>query len=578
MLYRIRSIEWESGMEIRGNETSFTVTSLSRGAMYHFRLVLAGDRGVVLTTQGETVSENKATNVAAIPDYERGALNISWKPAKSVADPPARQQVRVQRLGEGVQDWEVVEEGALLPSTVDRLQVTTLVPFTFFRVRVDTIFANVWGVMASLPTSAVQTPPASPEVVRGLRVVNTSESTLSISWQPLTGAQKGGNVDVQIEYIVEVVATSSGTDLTLLQDFAAQFPDRDPIRIKGAHVASFTMLGLPKFTTFEIRISAANSAGKVSPASSIVSGSTLATAPRELSAPDVSYAGGSIVLSWDALLDRQSAGGKMVSFYRIFQRRQDEAVFSAIHDEATASGAGNRARVAVNISGTAAGYAYYFKVAAVSGESQGPLSPPSQRVVSPIMPTMLAPTVEISYPTHGMSATASLSWPPADASFATQGYAVAMQDLSIGPDAPFDAGRHVMGLEHTILNLTLGKLFAFRLEALSDVNGFRSRVSDAVTVETRDLQAPTSVRLEVYGRGLKVDWTPPLQNQDTQSYQILRVDHTGTIDMFAAESHQTSLVIPSASVDVGATYRAAVQTRFFGGLGSRVSLWSDQVT
>ena len=93
---------------------------------------------------------------------------------------------------------------------------------------------------------------------------------------------------MQIEYIVEVVATSSGTDPTLLQDFAAQFPHRDvraldAYRIKGAHVASFTMLSLPKSITFEIRTSAAKSAGKVSPASSIVSGSTwaLSTAPQD---------------------------------------------------------------------------------------------------------------------------------------------------------------------------------------------------------------------------------------------------------------------------------------------------------
>jgi len=571
------SSDWESGKEIKGNETTFIVESLSRGVMYHFRLVLAGgSRGLVLTTSGETVSEDKATNVEATPDYESGSLNIRWKPATARPTPPFRQQVRVLRVGEGATDWQIVEEGALIANTADTLQVTSLAPFTSFLVRVDSIFADERGVMPSLATAAVQTPPAFPAAVSGLRVLNSSTSTLTIAWQPLSGAQKGGGADMQIEYVVEVVASSSFTDT--VADFAAQFPDPDPIRIKGVDASSLTLLGLPKYTTFEVRISAANAAGLVSPPSSIVSGNTLATAPRRLSAPDVSYVAGQLVLSWEALLERQAAGGKMVSVYRIFQRRQDENSFSAIEDVPQTPEAMRRARISANISGTSPGYSYYFKVAAVSHDSQGELSEASVRAVSPLLPTMATPTVQLTYPAQLGSATALLTWPAASASFASRGYAVMMQDLSIGPDAPLDAGWQVKGLNHTIVNLTLGKLFAFRVQALSDVDSIRSHISDAAVVETRDLEAPTSVRLSVYGPGLLVEWTPPLRAGSVASYQILRVDDSGSITMLSAGSLDTSLVIGREAVDVGARYRVAVQTRFVGGLGSRVSLWSDQVS
>jgi len=33
-------------MEIRGNETRFTVVNLDAGVLYHFRLILAGGRGL----------------------------------------------------------------------------------------------------------------------------------------------------------------------------------------------------------------------------------------------------------------------------------------------------------------------------------------------------------------------------------------------------------------------------------------------------------------------------------------------------------------------------------------------------
>ena len=46
----------------------------------------------------------------------------------------------------------------------------------------------------------------------------------------------------------------------------------------------------------------------------------------------------------------------------------------------------------------------------------------------------------------------------------------------------YDTGVQVNGLNHTILNLTLGKLFAFRVQALSQVATLRSNYSDLVQV------------------------------------------------------------------------------------------------
>ena len=43
-----RILEWVSGIEIRGNETSFQVGELSTGVLYHFRLTVAGGRSTGL--------------------------------------------------------------------------------------------------------------------------------------------------------------------------------------------------------------------------------------------------------------------------------------------------------------------------------------------------------------------------------------------------------------------------------------------------------------------------------------------------------------------------------------------------
>jgi hypothetical protein len=78
------------------------------------------------------------------------------------------------------------------------------------------------------------------------------------------------------------------------------------------------LLALPKYTVFEIRISAANSAGRVSAVSSIISASTLANPPNPLPPPAISHMGGALVLSWHALLDLQEAGGMRNKHYCLY--------------------------------------------------------------------------------------------------------------------------------------------------------------------------------------------------------------------------------------------------------------------
>jgi len=67
--------DWTSGMGIKGNETTVTVDSLSCGFMHHFRLVLAGGSGLMLTTSGET--EN-CTEAIQTPTGALRAAPNSW--------------------------------------------------------------------------------------------------------------------------------------------------------------------------------------------------------------------------------------------------------------------------------------------------------------------------------------------------------------------------------------------------------------------------------------------------------------------------------------------------------------------
>ncbi|MGB1594664.1 MAG: fibronectin type III domain-containing protein [Promethearchaeia archaeon] len=327
-----------------------------------------------------------------------------------------------------------------------------------------------------------------PVRVKDLRVVNASSSSIRFAWSPLMGSDKGGGGDMQVEYIVEVVSTEREGS-----GFAMSFPDMDPFRVENA---ALELRALPANMLFQVRVSAANSAALVGPASAIVSGRTLPTLAQAVAAPDFEYSEGKLTLSWQSLADQQAAGGMPIDSFRIYQRRRDETAFSAIL-EVPGNGVFN-SMIKANISSTSAGYSYEYRVSVVTGAGEGPLSPASPPVVSPLLPPMPSPTVVLTYPADGLSATAFVSWPPAAAGFAARGFVVSLQDRFVGPDTPFDPGIQVLHRNLTFANLTLGKLYAVRVQALSSQPGIRSEVSDAVVFETRDISVPTSVRLSVY--------------------------------------------------------------------------------
>ena len=148
--------DWATGMEIKGNETDLQVTELSSGVMYIFILRVAGERGVMLTTHGETLSQHKATNLVAYTGNVSGSLHLQWTQASTGTSPPFRQQVLVQRV-ETVA-WEVTEEGALLSSAVSTLYIASLMPYTRYLVRVDSLFADERATSSSRASLPARTP------------------------------------------------------------------------------------------------------------------------------------------------------------------------------------------------------------------------------------------------------------------------------------------------------------------------------------------------------------------------------------------------------------------------------------
>ena len=126
--------------------------------MYIFILRVAGERGVMLTTHGETLSQHKATNLIAYAGNVSGSLHLQWKQASAGTSPPFRQQVLVERVLGEYTKWEVTEEGALLSSAVSTLYIASLMPYTRYLVRVDSLFADERAISPSRASLPARTP------------------------------------------------------------------------------------------------------------------------------------------------------------------------------------------------------------------------------------------------------------------------------------------------------------------------------------------------------------------------------------------------------------------------------------
>ena len=95
--------QWASGIELSGNESAYTVTELTVGSPYDFSLISAIGRADGLTTQGETLSFDKAiVRGHGLEQLDRAAHVLVRVPQRlaqpRVAVPPPQRRLASPRL------------------------------------------------------------------------------------------------------------------------------------------------------------------------------------------------------------------------------------------------------------------------------------------------------------------------------------------------------------------------------------------------------------------------------------------------------------------------------------------------
>ena len=321
--------------------TTFTVTGLTNGLTYLFRLAATNSIGDgVMTAAAVGVPAGLATApqtfVAAAGDR---AATLTWSAPASNGGLPVLSYT-VERSGDGGSSWSPETAGVIGYGYT----VTGLTNLSGYMFRVAAVTAIGRGTWASMSTPVMPfRPPVSPttptEPDAPTAVTTTVESgQTSIAWT--APASDGG--DAISGYIVER-STNGGASWTIVTTTMA---------------TSFVVTGLSNGTTYIFRVTASNSVGDGLPsAMSVVTPATLATAPTNIS---ISTGNGLLSFSWLAPV---TTGGMPVVSYVVETSANGTSGWTT-----ATSGSPSTSLV---IDGLTNGVPLFMRVAAVTAIGQG---------------------------------------------------------------------------------------------------------------------------------------------------------------------------------------------------------------
>lgn len=371
----ISNPNWTTFSRAPSTATTATVTGLTNGTYYSFRVAAVNARGT------GTFSSSASARPAAVPAAPtalvaaagNGTVLLTWSaPSYDGGRPIADYQVLSS--SDGGSNWVPIERAK---STATQAAVSGLQNGTAYSFKVAAV--NQMGVgLCSNPvgpvTPAATVPAAPTRVTRSI-----GDGSITVSWA--APADDGGSVVTG--YTVQYSTDAGGTWTSA---GAAPVPD-----------TSFTVTGLANGVAHVFRVAAVNAVGR-----GTFSAPTLPLAPATVpdQPGDITATAGTaaVFLSWSA---PSTNGGNPVSDYAIQYSSNDGASWSLyLHNPSTAT--------SITVGGLTNGIEYVFRVAAVNVMGAGTYSTVSAAVV-PVAPVTVpgAPTAVEVRASNGQ---ATLTW------------------------------------------------------------------------------------------------------------------------------------------------------------------------
>ena len=430
---------WSTWSHTASTSTSQTVTGLSQGTSYIFRVAAVNSVGT--GSYSSNSSSVTTWGVPGAPTSVSGSSTVNNQVALSWTAPASNGGTSItdyviQYSSNSGSTWTTFADGT---STSTSATVTGLTSNTSYIFKVAAVNSVGTGSYSS-NSSSVLVRPTTPGAPTGLSATVVSTSQIDLTWSQPSDTGGSTITDYTIQY-----STDNTTWTTFSDGTSASL--------------SASVTGLSSNTLYYFKVAALNAQGTGSYSSS-TSKATLPNAPTALSGTTVSNT--SISLSWTA------PSGTATSDYEI-KYSSDNITFNTVTDGVSTS-------TSVTLTGLSANQMYYFKVAAINSAGTGAFSSVAQKQTAPSAPTGLSATVLTS-------SSVSLSWTaPTGGNQAITDYKIEYSSNSGSTWTTFSDGTST-STSATVSGLTGTTSYLFRVSAYNaaNVSGVTSSTASATT-------------------------------------------------------------------------------------------------
>ena len=462
---------WTTLSDGTNTNTNYTVTGLTNGTAYQFRVsasnsVGAGPYSVSTGNVTPRTLAGAPTNLTVSVGNTQAAL--SWTaPASTGGAAITDYQIQVSVAGGA---YSTITKSA---STTTSYTATGLTNGTAYTFRVATV--NSEGASAYVTSSSVtpQTVPLAPTSVIG----TANNAYVTVRWT--APSDSGGSVIT--DYVVQY-SSNAGSTWTTFTDGTST-------------VLQTNVTGLTNGTSYIFRVAAVSAVGTGN--YSTVSAAVTPVGPP--GAPiNALVSGGNTQMftNWTAPSDD---GGSAVTGYVLQYRRSTTSSYT------TYGTVGNV--LEYTISGLTNGLTYYFRVAAVNSAGTGSYSTESASVVVGQVPAAVGtPTLSAGYATSLTDTTLTLSWtaPNSYGSRLTD-YLIQYGTSSSGPWTVY-AETTSTTTTATITGLNATTTYYYRVAAVSTV-GTGPYSIDPASKKIAAVPTPNTITASIVGEQTTLSWT-----------------------------------------------------------------------
>ena len=512
---------WSSFAKSTSTDTNATVTGLTNGTSYVFRVAAVNPNGTGSWSSASASVLPHATPDAptgVTPTYGNTSVALTWTAPASNGGLAITNYV-IQYSSNSGSSWTTFSDGT---STNTSTTVTGLANGTPYVFRVAAVNDAQGSWSSTSPAATPRTTPAAPTSVSG----TFGNASVVLTWTAPASSGGASITDYAIHYSI------NGTTWTPFAD--------------GTSAAtSATVTGLTNGTLYVFRVSALNSEGS-GPWSSTSSSVRPHTVPDAPTAVTPTYGNTQVSLSWTT---PASNGGLAITDYVVQYSSDAGSNWTTASDGVSTS-------TSATVIGLTNGTPYVFRVAAVNDE-QGAWSATS----APATPRTTASAPTALAGTFG-NASVALTWTaPSDnggASITDYSIQYSSNSGSTWTSFPHTASA-ASGI--TVTGLTNGTTYVFRVGAVnSEGTGAWSSTSASVLPHTTP-GAPTAVTPTHGNAQVALSWAAPASNGGLAitDYVIQYSSNSGsTWTTFAdGTSTSTSTTITGLTNGTGYVFRVA---------------------